>query len=115
MKVADASDVAAGTYSFANPSSNFLNVSIVCVHQSQGIDSISYTHIDNSVSGKITAAGTLCAQSNELVLVAGLWGTGSGSAIDSDNSLSAALPNTQADMIYFYTGPTAGGPQLRRG
>ena len=111
-KIAVTADTSGGFYSFDNSqvgNNGGLNVTVCCVHTAVGIDATSYSAVN--AAGALTVAGASCAVGGEIVLVAGFYGTGSGSVISSTGGLPFAGQSaiSQANVVYYQTGPGAAG------
>jgi hypothetical protein len=107
-------DAGQPTYNFslsgAGATHNQGVVNIAVVRGSAGIEHVATFARNNASDGKISAPSVATDAGNELVLVAGLFGTGSGSTISSDNALTPATAgNVQADAIFrqLSTGPNS--------
>jgi hypothetical protein len=86
-------------------------VAIAVARGATGIGNVQLTALDDSVAGTITAAGCVLTSGNDLVFVAGLWGTGSGSIITSDSGLSLAMPqgSVTSTQAFYQNGSGAPG------
>ena len=86
-------------------------VSLAVARGSSGIGPVALTALGNSPNGKITAAGSTLPTGKELVFVAGLWGTGSGSIISSDSNLPLAMPqdSIQSTQAFYQYGANVPG------
>jgi hypothetical protein len=86
-------------------------ISLAVARGSSGVGNVAVTALGDSVTGKITAAGSILIAGNELVFVAGMWGTGSGSIISSDSGLSLAMPagSVQSTQAFYQFGAGAPG------
>ncbi len=89
--------------SSAGATHNQGTVNVAVIRGSTGIEHITTFSRLNSSDGKITAPSVATDMGNELVLVNGQWGTGSGSTITSDNGLPKTNMNgnVQADATFY--------------
>jgi hypothetical protein len=107
-----------GSFSFTNvwgSSPGYFNIIMACVHLSNGVDATSYSDDADSLLGKLTVAGVAVSHVNELILVSGAWGTGSGTLISSDSGMALVL-SMAAQSMFTKPGPgtigTAGSEGL---